>query len=101
MVILWIVFLPIMAIIAIAKNKKISKKLKIVFISMISVFCVIIIVSNVIATQQRVEAKFNAIKIVVENKEYVKAQEQLIQFIKDYPSYKQSADAKALLELIN
>ena len=101
MVFLWVFFLPIMAIITIAKSKKLSKLLKVVFISIISLFCIIVIVAASNSTQQRAETTFNEIKIVVDDKEYVKAQEQLNQFLKDYPNYKQADEAKALLELVN
>lgn len=100
-VLLWVLFLPIMAIITISKSKKISKILKVVFISIISLFCIIYIVADSNSAQQRAETTFNEIKIVVDDKEYVKAQEQLNQFLKDYPNYKRADESKALLELVN
>jgi hypothetical protein len=97
----WIFLLPIMAIITVSKSKKINKMMKVVIISIICIFCVAIYIASSNAAQQSADLKFNEIKIVASNKEYVKAQEELNNFLKDYPNYKKINEAQALLESVN
>lgn len=101
MVILWVLFLPIMAIIYILKSEKLKKRLKAVLIIAILLFCIIIIYATAAGAHQVAQTTFNKIKITVDNKEYVKAQEQLNRFIKDYPNYKETDEAKVLLAQVN
>jgi hypothetical protein len=97
----WIFLLPIMAIITVSKSKKINRKMKVVIILIICILCAVIYIAGSNASQQRAELKFNEIKIVFSNKEYLKAQKELNDFLKAYPNYKKINEAQVLLESVN
>lgn len=99
MVLLWIFFLPIMVIVYIAKNEKIEKKKKIVYIALILVLSIGILAYSKIQEQSNAEKDLAKITTLFENQKYTEVQKQLKDFLRDYPNFNNLDEVKALLEL--
>ena len=93
---LWVFFLPIMAIISIVKSQKMSKKAKIVLVSIIAGICVLISVFSSIGNQQAAEQAYNNIRVTVESNDYLKAQGEITGFLKSHPNSKYAEEVKKL-----
>ena len=78
-VFLWILFLPIMAIIAIVKNNKMPQKTKIIL--MVSIVILFVFVSLIFKLNDE-NARYEAIVASVENENYEDAQGMIEDFIK-------------------
>lgn len=84
-VLLWVFLLPIMAIITIAKSKKISKLVKALSISGIVLFCILFAIGQSSARNEQMKESYNDIKTMVENKDYTTAKKEIDDFLSNYP----------------
>ena len=100
MVFLWICFLPIMAIIAIAKNNKLSKKNKTIIIVAIVVFSVLVSLVGSISDANTKKANYEAIIASVDNEQYEEAQDLIEDFLRQYPDSEYSSEINAKKEIV-
>ena len=99
-VFLWICFLPIMAIIAIAKNNKLSKKIKTIIIVAIVVFSVLVGIVGSIYDANTKKANYEAIIASVDNEQYEEAQALIEVFLRQYPDSEYSSEINAKKEIV-
>ncbi len=100
-VFLWVFFLPIMGIITIVKNEKLTKRVKVILISIIVFISLIAGIDGIIDNQQQEKKAYDNIKISVENKEYIKAQEEINSFLNEYSSSKYVEEVKKIQTTVN
>lgn len=100
-VILWILFLPIMAIIAIAKSQKMSKKQKTFSIIAIVILSIFICIAGSISNSNAEKASYEAIIVSVENENYEDAQDMIVEFIRQYPHSEYLNEINTKKELVD
>lgn len=100
-VFLWVFLLPIMGIITIVKNEKLTKRVKVILISIIVFISLIAGIDGIIDNQQQEKKAYNNIKISAENKEYIKAQEEINSFLNEYSSSKYVEEVKKIQTTVN
>lgn len=100
-VLLWIFFLPIMAIVAIVKNKKIPQKTKIIMIVTIIILFVFVGIVGSISESNEEKVDFELIVASVENGNYEKAQDMIEDFIRQYPESEYSNEINSKKELVD
>ena len=101
MVFLWICFLPIMAIITIAKNKKLSKKIKTILIIAIVAFSVLFGIIGSISDANTEKANYEAIIASVENEQYEEAQDLIKDFMRQYPDSEYMGEINEKKEIVD
>lgn len=100
-VLLWIFFLPIMAIVTIAKNKNMSKKVKTILITAIVIFFVFAGIAGLISESNEEKLNYESIITSVENKNYEEAQNLIEDFIKKYPESEYLSEINEKKELVD
>ncbi len=100
-VFLWVFFLPIMGIITIVKNEKLTKRVKVILISIIVFISLIAGIYSTIENQQAEKKAYDNIKISVENKEYIKAQEEINSFLNEFSSSTHVEEVKKIQTTVN
>lgn len=100
-VLLWVFFLPIMGIITIVKNEKLTKRVKVILISIIVFISLLAGIDGIIDNQQAEKKAYDNLKISVENKEYIKAQEEINSFLNEYSSSKYVEEVKKIQTTVN
>lgn len=96
MVFLWIFFLPIMIIITIAKSQKLSKKRKAIAILSVAVLWIGFAMTSHNISQNKTKEEYNNIKSTVESKDYIKAEEEIEEFMSDHSGSEYYDDVKAM-----
>ena len=101
LVFLWICFLPIMAIITVAKSNKLSGKIKAILIVAIVILSVILgIVGSISDANTEIE-KYDAIIAAIDNKEYENAQDLIDDFMWRYPDSEFSSEINTKKEFVD
>lgn len=100
-VFLWIVFLPIMALLTIVKSEKLSKITKLVLSVVVIVTTILIVIIGVISDANIEKVNYETIITTVESRNFEKAQDLIEAFIRDYPNSKHIDEIKKQKETVD